>query len=91
MLLAWKVDSSAVNTEVPITSNSIPIKTNKIVTSENDLLDSINDYLLEELGITLPDINSDLSDRIFCIKSSELVDRLDPRFNRYFEIFFFLL
>ena len=74
------------NIDFTLIDNAIAIQNKKNVEAQL-LLDSINDYLLEALGITLPDIDSDLSDRIFCIKSSELVDRLDPRFNRY-SVFF---
>lgn len=42
------------------------------------LLDSIDDYILEELGITLPKIKTDLESRMFLVNRSELEERLDP-------------
>lgn len=42
------------------------------------LLDSIDTYLLEELGITLPEIKIDLKSRMFLVKKSELDMRFDP-------------
>jgi len=42
------------------------------------LLDSIDAYLLDELGITLPDINTDLANRMFIVQRSQLEGRLDP-------------
>ncbi len=45
------------------------------------LLDSINDYLLEELGITLPNIEMGLDNRIIIIPFSQLQGRrMDPLF-----------
>lgn len=41
------------------------------------LLDSIDAYLLDELGITLPDINTDLANRMFIVQRSQLEGRLD--------------
>lgn len=46
------------------------------------LLDSIDAYILNELGITLPEIKSDLKSRIFLVNRSDLEDRLDPKFNK---------
>ena len=46
------------------------------------LLDSIDTYILNELGITLPEIKSDLKSRIFLVNRSDLEDRLDPKFNK---------
>lgn len=46
------------------------------------LLDSIDTYLLEELGITLPEIKIDLKSRMFLTNRSELEERLDPKFNK---------
>ena len=42
------------------------------------LLDSIDTYILNELGITLPGIKTDLKSRIFIVNRSELEERLDP-------------
>ena len=42
------------------------------------LLDSIDAYILNELGITLSEIKTDLKNRIFKVNRSELEERLDP-------------
>lgn len=42
------------------------------------LLDSIDTYILNELGINLPGIRTDLKSRIFLVNRSELEERLDP-------------
>lgn len=42
------------------------------------LLDSIDEYILNELGITLPEIKTDLKSRMFLVNRSELEERLDP-------------
>lgn len=42
------------------------------------LLDSIDNYLLDELGITLPEVHNELKDRIFLMNRSELEGRFDP-------------
>lgn len=42
------------------------------------LLDNVDAYLLNELGITLPEIKTDLKNRIFKVNRSELEERLDP-------------
>ncbi len=42
------------------------------------LLEGIDKYLLDELGITLPDIGNTVKDRMFTIKRSNLEGRLDP-------------
>ena len=41
------------------------------------LLDSIDAYLLNELGVTLPEIKTDLKSRMFLVNRSELEERLD--------------
>ena len=46
------------------------------------LLDSIDAYILNELGITIPEIKTDLKNRIFKVNRSDLEDRLDPKFNK---------
>lgn len=47
-------------------------------TEAQKLLDSIDAYILNELGITLPEIKTDLKNRIFKVNRSELEERLDP-------------
>ena len=42
------------------------------------LLDSIDFYILNELGITLPESKTDLYSRIFLINRNELDERFDP-------------
>lgn len=42
------------------------------------LLDSIDAYILNELGVTLPEIKTDLKSRMFLANRSELEERLDP-------------
>ena len=42
------------------------------------LLDSIDTYILNELGINLPGIRTDLKSRMFLVNRSELEERLDP-------------
>ena len=42
------------------------------------LLDSIDTYLLDEFGISLPEVHNELKDRIFILNRSELEGRLDP-------------
>lgn len=42
------------------------------------LLDSIDAYILNELGIKLPEIKTDLKSRLFLVNRSELEERLDP-------------
>ena len=50
------------------------------------LLDSIDDYLLKELGITMPNIDAELTDRIFYVNYSDLSNRLDPYYSlKYFQ------
>ena len=50
------------------------------------LLDSIDGYLLKELGITMPNINAELTDRIFYVNYSDLSNRLDPYYSlKYFQ------
>lgn len=46
------------------------------------LLDSIDAYILNELGITLPEKKTDLRSRMFLVNRRELEDRLDPKFNK---------
>ena len=42
------------------------------------LLDSIDTYLLDELGVSLPDVHNKLIDRMFFLNRSELEGRFDP-------------
>lgn len=42
------------------------------------LLDNVDAYILNELGIALPEIKTDLKNRIFKVNRSELEERLDP-------------
>lgn len=42
------------------------------------LLDSIDAYILNELGITLPEIKTDLKSRMFLVNRSELEERFAP-------------
>ena len=42
------------------------------------LLDSIDTYILNELGINLPGIRTDIKSRMFLVNRSELEERLDP-------------
>lgn len=54
----------------------------KKVSEAQQLLDSIDTYILDELGISLPIISTDLNSRIFVINRRVLEDRLDPKFNK---------
>lgn len=50
------------------------------------LLDSIDAYILKELGITLPEINTDLRNRMFITSFHQVVgSRLDPYYKLYFD------
>ena len=42
------------------------------------LLDSIDDYLLKELGITIPEIKTEIYNRMFIVQHSELKGRYTP-------------
>ena len=46
------------------------------------LLNSIDDYLLNELGIELPQHKTNLSSRIFYIQKSNCIERFDPKYNK---------
>lgn len=55
-------------------------------TEAQKLLDSIDGYILNELGLELPDYQSDLNSRIFQVRHKELTDRIDPYYSqRYFK------
>lgn len=48
------------------------------------LLDSIDDYLLKELGITMPNVNRGLENRIFFSSFSKIEsNRIDPTYSLY--------
>jgi type I restriction enzyme S subunit len=47
-------------------------------TEAQQLLDSIDGYLLKELGITIPEVKTDISSRMFIIQRSELKGRYTP-------------
>lgn len=50
------------------------------------LLESIDMYILNELGITLPKIKTDLKSRMFLVNRSELETRFDPYYSQgYFK------
>lgn len=50
------------------------------------LLESIDTYILNELGITLPKIKTDLKSRMFLVNRSELETRFDPYYSQgYFK------
>lgn len=58
------------------------IKAKKAKESEaQQLLDSIDGYLLKELGITLPNLKAELTDRVFYVNYSDLSNRLDPYYS----------
>lgn len=46
------------------------------------IIDGIDSYLFNELGINLPLINSNPNSRFFLVNRRDLMDRLDPRFNK---------
>ena len=50
-------------------------------TEAQQLLDSIDGYLLKELGITLPNLKAELTDRVFYVNYSDLSNRLDPYYS----------
>lgn len=68
-----------------IIDNAIKAKKAK-ETEAQQLLDSIDGYLLEELGITLPNLKAELTDRVFYVNYSDLSNRLDPYYSlKYFQ------
>ena len=71
-----------------IYKEAIKIKEEKEAEAK-ELLKSIDDYLLAELGITLPEKDNSLENRIFKVNFSEITEkRFDPFYNniRYKEI-----
>lgn len=70
---------------VDILQNGIEQKKQK-ESEAQELLDSIDAYILNELGITLPEIKTDLKSRMFLVNRSELEARLDPYYSQeYFK------
>ena len=57
--------------------NAIKLSKDKDLEAQQ-LHDSIDTYLLDELGITLPEVHNELKDRIFLMNRSELEGRFDP-------------
>ena len=55
----------------------------KYESDAHQLLNSIDAYILNELGITLPEIKTDLKSRMFLVNRSELEERLDPEYKLY--------
>ena len=62
--------------------NSAYLQKRQKESEAQQLLDSIDAYILNELGITIPEIKTDLKNRIFKVNRSDLEDRLDPKFNK---------
>lgn len=58
--------------------NSAYLQKQQKESEAQQLLDSIDAYILNELGITLPEIKTDLKSRVFLVNRSELEERLDP-------------
>ena len=48
------------------------------------LLESIDTYLLNELGVSLPEYNTNLKDRVFVINRKSLDNRWDPYYSQKF-------
>lgn len=60
-----------------IIDNAIKAKKAKEVEAQQ-LLDSIDGYLLKELGITLPNLKTDIGNRMFIVQRSDLKGRYTP-------------
>ena len=60
-----------------IIDNAIKAKKAK-ETEAQQLLDSIDGYLLKELGITIPEVKTDIGNRMFIVQRSELKGRYTP-------------
>ena len=58
--------------------NSAYLQKQQKESEAQQLLDSIDAYILNELGITLPEIKTDLKSRMFLVNRSEMEERLDP-------------
>ena len=66
-----------------IIDNAIKAKKAK-ETEAQQLLDSIDGYLLKELGITIPNVDNELNNRIFFSSFSKIEgNRLDPIYSLY--------
>ena len=66
-----------------IIDNAIKAKKAKEVEAQQ-LLDSIDGYLLKELGITIPNVDNELNNRIFFSSFSKIEgNRLDPIYSLY--------
>ncbi len=66
-----------------IIDNAIKAKKAK-ETEAQQLLDSIDGYLLKELGITIPNIDNELNNRIFFSSFSKIEsNRIDPTYSLY--------
>lgn len=66
-----------------IIDNAIKAKKAKEVEAQQ-LLDSIDDYLLNELGITIPNVDNELNNRIFFSSFSKIEgNRIDPIYSLY--------
>ena len=63
--------------------NSAYLQKQQKESEAQQLLDSIDAYILNELGITLPEIKTDLKSRVFLVNRSELESRLDPEYKLY--------
>ena len=67
-----------------IIDDAIALKKQKEQQAE-DLLNSVDDYLLGELGIKLPEMESQtLQNRIFVVSRRVLEDRLDPYYSQQY-------
>lgn len=58
--------------------NSAYLQKKKKESEAQQILDSIDAYILNELGVTLPEIKTDLKSRMFLVNRSEMEERLDP-------------
>ena len=56
-------------------------------TEAQKLLHGVDKYLLNELGIIMPEIETGIINRLFYVQRSDLEDRLDPIFNKDYSYF----
>lgn len=72
---------------IEIYETNVKSRFEKLQQSQN-LLNSIDDYLLTELGITLPEADNSLENRMFTTMFNELESRIDPFYylNEFKEI-----
>ena len=75
------VDESLQQKVVETLKNGIDKKLQK-ETEAQELLESIDTYILNELGITLPEIKTDLKSRMFLVNRSKLERRFDPTVHK---------